>query len=59
MVNNKWDCLNYGGIWLKQNKSFDDIFVAMNVLFQLAATTEDWTVVMGYSIDSVGLDMQP
>lgn len=34
-IDNKFDCINYGGQWLKADNNFDDIFEAILTLFQM------------------------
>ena len=35
---NKWECINYGGQWMRDDNNFDDIFEAILTLFQMAIT---------------------
>ena len=44
--------------WENQSMHFDDIFKAMQTLFEMS-TTEGWTAVMYSGVDVVGVDMQP
>ena len=39
------DCLQYKGIWKNQRSNFDNIFIAMETLFEMT-TTEGWTNIM-------------
>jgi hypothetical protein len=32
----KWDCLNSGGDWLRRDYSFDDIFNAIDTIFNIS-----------------------
>ena len=57
-IKTKWDCLNYGGEWIKPDFNFDDIqssFLTLNSL----SSTEGWVGVMWSCADVMGLDMQP
>eukprot|EP00347_Sterkiella_histriomuscorum_P005312 403357086 len=57
-VYDKFDCLNYGGIWVNHDQNFDNIIQAILTLFQVS-TTEGWVEVMHYGEDSIGIDIQP
>lgn len=54
----KWDCLNYGGVWVNSDSTFDTVPSAMITLFRIA-TTEGWIDFMNEGINSVGIDQQP
>lgn len=45
LIDNKWDCLDYGGDWVNGDRNFDNFPNAMLVLFQLS-TTEGWMDIM-------------
>lgn len=47
----KWDCLDYGGEWIKPDRNFDDVLTAMVTLFGMM-TTEGWLDVMWAVVDS-------
>lgn len=54
-INNKFDCLNYGGSWNNSKQNFDNIFTAMLTLFEMM-TTEGWMTVLYMGIDATGID---
>lgn len=58
LILDKVDCLNYGGMWLNSRSNFDNIFNAMQCLFEMM-TTEGWLIVMYSGVDAVGIDFQP
>ena len=33
VINNKFDCINFGGQWIKADNNFDDIFESILTLF--------------------------
>ena len=37
-IDNKLDCINMGGIWIRDDNNFDDVLQAMLTLFQMAIT---------------------
>ncbi len=57
-INNKWDCLDYGGEWINPYPNFDNISSSFILLFEMM-TTENWTYYMYASMDAVGIDLQP
>lgn len=44
-INDKWDCLDYGGDWVNKSFNFDNIIESMITLFVLS-TTEGWVGMM-------------
>ena len=58
LIINKWDCLNFGGEWVKPDLNFDDTMASMLSLATIQST-EGWIDVMWDSIDAVGPNMQP
>mmetsp|Transcript_6501 Transcript_6501/g.5843 ORF Transcript_6501/g.5843 Transcript_6501/m.5843 type:complete len:150 (-) Transcript_6501:67-516(-) len=58
MVQNKVDCLDYGGNWLNRDASFDNVFTSTSLLFQVA-TTEGWIDIMLHVVDATGIDSAP
>ena len=58
MINTQWDCINYGGEWVKPDLHFDDTLRSMLTLMTIQ-TTEGWIGVMWNSVDAVGPYMQP
>ncbi|CDW88224.1 voltage-gated ion channel superfamily [Stylonychia lemnae] len=57
LIMTKFDCLNYGGIWVNNDQNFDNIIQAIMTLYQVS-TTEGWVSVMYNGIDSIGIDYQ-
>lgn len=57
-IKNKWDCINYGGEWVKPENHFDDVFSAMRTLFGMS-TTEGWLEVMWSTVDTTEIDLVP
>lgn len=51
----KWDCLNFGGIWLNRFYTFDDSISALLTLF-VAATTAGWADLMMNCATATDLD---
>jgi len=41
MIDNKWDCFDYGGSWVNNDYNFDNILNALITLFVIS-TTEGW-----------------
>jgi len=58
LINDKWDCLNYGGEWTNQDLNFDTTSEAFITLFTVQST-EGWIDVMWSSVDAVGIDKEP
>lgn len=54
----KWDCINIGGEWLPDDYNFDDIFSAIEVVFNISQTFS-WGLVMYAGMASNGVDMVP
>jgi hypothetical protein len=57
-INNKYDCMDFGGVWENEESNFDNIFTASLTLFEMM-TTEGWLNVMYNGIDARGIDLQP
>lgn len=63
-INNKYDCYNYGGIWMRNDSNFDNIFHAMLTLFQMAITVGwarqmylgSWSREIGMTRDRIEVD---
>lgn len=55
MSHSKWDCLNFGGIWLNRFYTFDDSISALLTLF-VAATTAGWADLMMNCATATDLD---
>lgn len=45
VINDKFDCIDYGGDWVDQLYKFDDILQSMIVLFMIQSS-EGWLVIM-------------
>ena len=58
LVYTKWDCFNWGGSWINQDETFDNVAEAISTLFQMS-TTEGWIDMMNTGTDAVGIDLQP
>ena len=54
----KWDCLNYGGEWIRPDLNFDTIFDSMATLSSISST-EGWTSVLWDITDSKDIDVVP
>ena len=54
-INNKWDCLNSGGVWTNANKNFDNIFSAMYTLLQIGSL-DGWSDLMINGLSINGID---
>ena len=54
----KFDCVNYGGEWLNNDRNFDNVFMAELTLFSVM-TTEGWLDVMWNAVDSTKVDFEP
>lgn len=51
LVNNKWDCINYGGNWVQKSLNFDNTLQGMLTLF-IFQTREGWVGLMWDSVDA-------
>lgn len=58
MLNNKNDCLDYGGDWVNNIFNFDHIGKSMMYLF-IISTKEAWTDAMYAAEDATGIDQSP
>lgn len=54
----QWDCINYGGEWVKPDLNFDSTPWSVLTLITIQ-TTEGWIDVMWSSVDAVGPYLQP
>ena len=57
-INDKEDCINFGGQWINKDSNFDNIFTASLTLFEMM-TTEGWLDVMYSGIDARGINLEP
>lgn len=57
-IYSKWDCLDYGGVWINPYPNFDNVKNSFTLLFEMM-TTENWVFFMHLGIDSNALDYQP
>lgn len=57
-VSSKWECLDYGGVWVNPYPNFDNTKNAFILLFEMM-TTENWVFYMHLGIDSTQIDAQP
>jgi len=58
LILNKWDCLNYGGEWIKPQLNFDSIGVALLGLSSIQSH-EGWLGMMWSSVDATEVDFAP
>ena len=58
LIKDKWDCINYGGEWVRPWHNFDDTLWSLLTLFSIQ-TTEGWIDCMWDASNAVGVDMQP
>lgn len=45
LINDKFDCMDYGGDWLKNDYNYDNILISFFTLF-CASSSEAWTILM-------------
>jgi hypothetical protein len=45
IINNKWDCINFGGEWMQRDFNFDDFWSSFLTLFSIQ-TLESWVPIM-------------
>ena len=57
-LNDKWDCINYGGEWLKLESSFDNFLASFKVIF-IISQTYSWAAAMYQGINARGIDLVP
>jgi len=57
-VHNKWECLDFGGVWVNPYPNFDNIKNSFIILFEMI-TTENWVFYMHSGIDGTEIDKQP
>lgn len=57
-IENKFDCLDYGGDWVNKDQNFDNVQSGILTLFNVM-TTEGWIGVMYDGIDSTKIDEMP
>ena len=55
IIKTKWDCLNAGGTWVNSNFSFDNVFDAIQTLFQMASTS-GWSNIMYDCMSTTDID---
>jgi hypothetical protein len=58
LVENKWDCMDYGGEWVNPYPNFDNIKSSFILFFEMM-TTENWTFYVYSALDATGFDRQP
>ena len=54
-VNNKYECMDYGGEWVNADSHFDNVADGFITLFGVM-TTEGWIDVMWNAVDSSDID---
>jgi hypothetical protein len=57
-VQDKWGCLNSGGLWRNSYLNFDDVPEAMSTMFVIANTVQ-WSDIMFHVAKSQGKDLMP
>lgn len=55
LIDNKWDCMDYGGDWLRQDFHWDNMGSSVFNLFVIA-TCEGWTAFMFEAWDATDVD---
>jgi Ion transport protein len=55
-VNDKWDCMTFGGDWLNKTYNFDNILNALVTLFVMS-TTNGWSEIMNSALVSKDIDI--
>jgi hypothetical protein len=45
IINNKWDCINFGGEWMQRDFNFDDFWSSFLTLVSIQ-TLESWVPIM-------------
>lgn len=58
LIATKEDCINYGGDWVNPVQNFDNVFLAMGIIFRFV-TTDEWTQIMFSMVDSKEIDYNP
>ena len=58
LIVSKWDCLNYGGEWVRPDLNFDTIFDSIATLASINSR-EGWVSVLWSIVDSKGVDEEP
>jgi hypothetical protein len=58
LINDKFDCLDFGGEWINEDQNFDNVVNSMVTLFNVM-TTEGWIGVMWNAVDSASIDGVP
>jgi hypothetical protein len=57
-MDNKYDCLNFGGEWVRFKNSFDNLTLSLITIFAMSQSF-DWSDVMYMAMSSRGIDMIP
>lgn len=58
LIETKWDCLNYGGEWIRPDLNFDTLGDSFWTITSIASR-EGWTKVLWNTIDSKAVDEVP
>ena len=58
LMKDKWDCVNYGGEWVRQDFNFDNFWASFLTLFTIQ-TQENWVPVMWSEVDAVAPQTMP
>ncbi len=54
-VEEKTECMDYGGNWVNQGVNYDDVIESVLMLF-LSSTTEAWLPLLVSTWNAVGID---
>jgi len=57
-IQSKWNCLDFGGVWINNYPNFDSIRSSFLLFFEML-TTENWTFLMFSALDSNKPNKQP
>lgn len=55
IIDNRFDCMDYGGDWYNEDQNFDNIGQSLITLFNVM-TTEGWIGVMWNAVDATEID---
>lgn len=57
-IEDKWECMDYGGSWINKILGYDNIFDSILTLF-VTATTEAWVPLLVNAWSARGVDLMP
>lgn len=58
LIFTKWDCLDFGGEWLKRDQNFDNFGWTMMTMFQIA-TLQSWSEIFLNILNTGHIDQTP